>query len=341
MRKATIRDVAELAGVSTATVSRALSGSRPVSDELAATIKRAADSLGYSGNIIASSLRRNRTDTVGMVVPSIANPFFTSLVVNVEHVLARRGLQLFLCDSRSDPDVEAQRLKSLVSRQVDEIIISPCHGELSAEAVRASAATLPVVQLDRFAMDTQTDWVGVDDDAAQSLVMEHLSERGAQSAAFISSELTNSSTELRRAGFFRHADRMGIETRDEWTQLGEYSIEWGRTASNIILTGKTRPDALVCADDLIALGVLQTCHTLGIDVPGDVLVTGFDNIPFSELCNPPLTTVGQPQERIAEEAVRLLDQAMNNSSESTAHIALAPELIVRQSTVGQAAATAP
>src|SRR3546814_5971079 len=85
MRKATIRDVAELAGVSTATVSRALSGSRPVSDELAATIKRAADSLGYSGNIIASSLRRNRTDTVGMVVPSIANPFFTSLVVNVEH----------------------------------------------------------------------------------------------------------------------------------------------------------------------------------------------------------------------------------------------------------------
>lgn len=227
MRKATIRDVAELAGVSTATVSRALSGSRPVSDELAATIKRAADSLGYSGNIIASSLRRNRTDTVGMVVPSIANPFFTSLVVNVEHVLARRGLQLFLCDSRSDPDVEAQRLKSLVSRQVDGIIISPCHGELSAEAVRASAATLPVVQLDRFAMDTQTDWVGVDDDAAQSLVMEHLSERGAQSAAFISSELTNSSTELRRAGFFRHADRMGIETRDEWTQLGEYSIEWG------------------------------------------------------------------------------------------------------------------
>lgn len=124
MRKATIRDVAELAGVSTATVSRALSGSRPVSDELAATIKRAADSLGYSGNIIASSLRRNRTDTVGMVVPSIANPFFTSLVVNVEHVLAQRGLQLFLCDSRSDPDVEAQRLKSLVSRQVDGIIIS-------------------------------------------------------------------------------------------------------------------------------------------------------------------------------------------------------------------------
>lgn len=336
MRKATIRDVADRAGVSTATVSRALSGSRPVSDELAKTIRQAADDLGYSGNIIASSLRRSRTDTVGMVVPSIANPFFTSLVVNVEHVLSQRGLQLFLCDSRSDPDVEAQRLRSLVSRQVDGIIISPCHGERSAEAVRSSARALPVVQLDRFALDTHTDWVGVDDDAAQSLVMEHLAAQGVRSAAFISSELTNSSTELRRAGFFRHAERVGIETRDEWTLLGDYSIDWGRESSRTMLSGKVRPDAVVCADDLIALGVLQSCHGLGLSVPGDVLVTGFDDIPFSALSNPPLTTVRQPQERIAVEAARLLDQAMNSDNAGTAHIALKPELIVRQSTVGHA-----
>lgn len=336
MRKATIRDVAERAGVSTATVSRALSGSRPVSDELAATIRQAADELGYSGNIIASSLRRNRTDTVGMVVPSIANPFFTSLVVNVEHVLSQRGLQLFLCDSRSDPAVEAQRLRSLVSRQVDGIIISPCHGERSAEAVRVSAKALPVVQLDRFALDTHTDWVGVDDDAAQALVMDHLAAQGVRSAAFISSELTNSSTELRRAGFFRHAQRVGIETRSEWTLLGDYSIEWGRESSRTMLNNDLRPDAVVCADDLIALGVLQSCQSLGLSVPLDVMVTGFDDIPFSALSNPPLTTVRQPQERIAIEAARLLDQAMNSEDSGTAHIALQPELIVRQSTAGHA-----
>ena len=340
MRKATIRDVADRAGVSTATVSRALSGSRFVSDGLVKTIKRAADELGYSGNVIASSLRRSRTNTVGMVVPSIANPFFTSLVVNVEHVLSARGIQLFLCDSRSDPDVEAQRLKSLVSRQVDGIIISPCHGARSADAVRTSAAALPVVQLDRFALDTNTNWVGVDDDAAQSLVMEHLAAQGVRSAAFISSELTNSSTELRRAGFFRHAERVGVDTRAEWTLLGDYSIDWGRESSRTILSRPDRPGAVVCADDLIALGVLQTCQSLGLDVPGDVLVTGFDDIPFSALCNPPLTTVSQPQERIAAEAVRLLEQAMNSSASGTAHIALEPELIVRQSTVGHAAATA-
>lgn len=336
MRKATIRDVAERAGVSTATVSRALSGSRPVSDELAKTIRRAADDLGYSGNIIASSLRRSRTDTVGMVVPSIANPFFTSLVVNVEHVLSQRGLQLFLCDSRSDPDVEAQRLRSLVSRQVDGIIISPCHGERSAEAVRVSAKALPVVQLDRFALDTHTDWVGVDDDAAQALVMDHLAAQGVRTAAFISSELTNSSTELRRAGFFRHAERTGIETREEWTLLGDYSIDWGRESSRVLLQNTSRPDAVVCADDLIALGVLQSCHGLGLSVPNDIMVTGFDDIPFSALSNPPLTTIRQPQERIAAEAARLLDHAMSSTATGAAHIALKPELVVRQSTVGHA-----
>jgi LacI family transcriptional regulator len=340
MRKATIRDVAARVGVSTATVSRALSGSRPVSEELAKTIRRAADDLGYSGNIIASSLRRSRTDTVGMVVPSIANPFFTSLVVNVEHVLFQRGLQLFLCDSRSDPDIEAQRLRSLVSRQVDGIIISPCHGERSAEAVQWSARALPLVQLDRFVRDTHTDWVGVDDDAAQALVMDHLAAQGVRTAAFISSELTNSSTELRRAGFFRHAQRVGIETRDEWTMLGDYSIDWGREASLRLLGNGARPDAVVCADDLIALGVLQSCQTSGLDVPGDILVTGFDDIPFSALSNPPLTTVRQPQERIAAEAARLLDQAMNSAVTGTAHIALKPELIVRQSTARHARAAA-
>ncbi|SNS86152.1 LacI family DNA-binding transcriptional regulator [Rhodococcoides kyotonense] len=340
MRKATIRDVAERAGVSTATVSRALSGSRPVSDELMKTIRQAADDLGYSGNIIASSLRRSRTDTVGMVVPSIANPFFTSLVENVEHVLSQRGLQLFLCDSRSDPDVEAQRLRSLVSRQVDGIIISPCHGARSAEAVRISAKALPVVQLDRFALDTHTDWVGVDDDAAQALVMDHLASLGVRTAAFVSSELTNSSTELRRAGFFRHASRVGIETRDEWTLLGAYSIEWGRDASHALLASDFRPDAVVCADDLIALGVLQSCQALGLSVPEDVMVTGFDDIPFSALSSPPLTTVRQPQERIAIEAARLLDQAMNDAVTGAAHIALKPQLVVRQSTVGQARVTA-
>ncbi len=330
MARATIRDVADRAGVSTATVSRALSGARPVSPSVLEQVTRAAADLGYSGNGIASALRRSRTDTVGMVVPSIANPFFTALVESVEHAVQQAGRQLFLCSSRSDPTLEAQRLRSLVARQVDGIVISPVHGSLSTEAVAWAAGELPLVQVDRHVSGVTSDWVGVDDDAALRLVVDHLADRGVQSAALVSSTLTNSSTELRGAGFLAHTARRGLAVAA--VLLGDYSIEWGRQAAGQLLAAGSLPDAVVCADDLIALGVLQACATAGVAVPGDVLVTGFDDIPYSALSNPPLTTVRQPQDEIAVEAVRLLTAALGPDREDPVHTAMAPSLVVRAST---------
>ncbi len=332
MPKITIRDVAAHARVSTATVSRALSGARPVSPDVLKQVRRAAEELGYSGNGIASALRRSRTDTVGMLVPSIDNPFFTSLVESVEHALQQAGRQLFLCSSRSDPALEAQRLRSLVARQVDGIVISPVHGTESTEAVGWAAAELPLVQVDRYVSGVPSDWVGVDDDAGLRLIVEHLAARGARSAAFVSSRLTNSSTELRLAGFRRHTERLGIAVDDAAVLLGEYSIGWGRKAAEGLLGSGRLPGAIVCADDLIALGVLQACSEAGVAVPDEVLVTGFDDIPFSALSAPPLTTVHQPQELIAAEAVRLLQRALGRACNEPAHIALTPTLVVRAST---------
>jgi LacI family transcriptional regulator len=328
--RVTIRDVAERAQVSTATVSRALSGAKPVSPAVAEQVRRAADELGYAGNGIASALRRSRTDTVGMVVPSITNPFFTGLVEHVEHALQEAGRQLFLCSSRSDPGLEAQRLRSLVARQVDGIIISPAHGSLSTPAVHRAAQELPLVQVDRYVTGVDSDWVGVDDDAALGLVAEHLSARGVRSAAFVSSRLTNSSTELRVAGFRRHADRLGIAVTG--VHLGEYSIAWGRQAAEQLLREGPRPGAVVCADDLIAFGVLQACTAAGVRVPGDLLVTGFDDVPFAALSNPPLTTVHQPQREIAAEAVRLLSRVLGDEHAAPSRTALTPSLTVREST---------
>lgn len=329
----TIRQVAERAGVSTATVSRALSGARSVSPELARRIEDAVAELGYSSNGIASSLRRNRSDTIGMVVPDIANPFFTALVKNVDLVLAQRGWQMLLCDAQSSPRTEADRLASLINRRVDGIIISPTNETDSGPAVRAAAARVPVVQIDRRARDTDTDWVGIDDDFAESLIVAHLRGLGVSSAAFVSATPTDSSTELRQAGFLKHALTQGLTVDTEAILLGEYSVEWGQQAGARILETVDRPDAIVCGNDLIALGVLQACRNAGAAVPGEIVVTGFDDIPFAALSTPPLTTIAQPLADIAVEGVRLLAQAINGEATTqTIRASLGSRLVVREST---------
>ncbi|MFB4315534.1 LacI family DNA-binding transcriptional regulator [Actinomadura sp. 21ATH] len=326
MQRVTIAEVAARAGVSTATVSRVLSGRGQVSEDMARRVRRAADDLGYQVNSIARALRDGRTGTVGMVVPSITNPFFTSLVESVEHVLGQEGKELFLCDARSDPRIEARRLASLVARNVDGIIVSPSHGTESGPAVQETADRLPLVQLDRFVAGTDTDWVGVDDIAAMRQVVDHLHAGGARSAAFVGSRLTNSSSEQRLDGFRRRAAETGMTVRDEWILLGDYTVEWGEEAIDRL---PDLPDAIVCADDLIALGVTRACRSHGIDVPARVQVTGFDNIEFARLGEPALTTVDQPRDQIAAEAVRLLGAA---GGASRAHISLVPRLVVRDST---------
>jgi LacI family transcriptional regulator len=361
MPSVTITDVARRAGVSVATVSRVMSASRPVGREVEVRVRRAAADLGYSANGIARALRRNRTDTVGMVVPSILNPFFTTLVDSMERALHAEGKQLFLCDSRQDPDVEAQHLRSLIERHVDGIVVSPCHMTASAAAVTASARQVPLVQLDRHvALDRRADggggdgdgggidWVGLDDDEALRLLLAHLHAAGARSAAFVTSELTNSSTKQRLAGFRRHASDLGFRVDDDWIVLGDYTVDSGDEAAGRLLDGAARPDAIVCADDLIAIGVLRGCRERGVRVPEDVQVTGFDDIVFSEHVTPSLTTVDQPTHRMAREAIRLLQLrtpadpgararalasgVAEEPAPDAVRIALRPRLVVRQST---------
>lgn len=334
MALVTLADVAARARVSEATVSRVMSASRPVGKERAARVRRAADELGYTGNSIARALRKSRTDTVGMVVPSILNPFFTGLVDSMERVLHAQGKQLLLCDSRQDHEIEAKHLQSLLQRQVDGIVISACHQTKSAPALQAAVRQAPVVQLDRRIDFDGADWIGIDDDEAMRLALEHLYAAGARSAAFVSSAMTNSSTSERLAGFRRHADRLGIEVREQWIVLRDYTIESGTLAGRALLGGRrNRPQAIVCADDLIAIGVLRACRELGVRVPDEVQVTGFDDITFANYVFPPLTSLAQPTDRMASEALHLLQVASSRDPDHVGtRIRLAPRLIPRETT---------
>jgi LacI family transcriptional regulator len=323
---ATIHDVAKLAGVSTATVSRVLSRSRGVQPESARKVLAAAEQLGYRYNAVARALRTNRSNTIGMLVPQISNPFFPALVEAVERRLSREGLELLLCDSQRDVEVEARRLRALVERQVDGIIISPYDFTGSARAVRGLVGRIPVIQVDRRVDDALTDWVGVDDDAGFAQVVDHLVAAGRRRLVFVSSVLTNYSAHARLDAVTKALRRHGLTAAQE-PLLGTFEVEWGLEAAARIDLHAV--DGVVCGNDAIALGALRGLREAGVSVPGDMAVTGFDDISFAEISDPPLTTVRQQWDAMADECVRLLLQPAEHGPRA---IAITPTLQIREST---------
>jgi LacI family transcriptional regulator len=329
----TIREVAERAGVSVATASRVLTGSRNVSVDLAERVNEAARVLGYRHNAVARALRRGRTNTIGMVVPEISNPFFPAIVESVERRLQMTGRDLLLCDAQQDPEIERKRIMALVDHQVDGLIIIPVSAKASHTALAEVSTRMPVVQVDRFVEEYAADWVGVDGSLGMSLAVEHVASLGATGIALVSATLDTSAGQQRHAGFERAMDRIG-HPRD-WPQLlGTFRAEWGRSAAAILLDGDRLPDAVVCGNDEIAIGVLGEFRRRHVHVPDDVLITGFDDIRFAALADPPLTTVRQPHEQLAAECIRLLDARAADPDTPVQRIAIAPTLVVRESTVG-------
>lgn len=330
--RVTIRDVAARAGVSVATASRALSGNRAVSTANLRTVSRAAVELDYRPNRIASALRRQVTDTIGLVVPQISNPFFPMLIEAVHTQLQSSPRQLLLCDAMQDPDAEGQRLRALLDHKVDGILISPCDSERSRDAVRMAAQRVPLVQVDRQIPGEGSDWVGVDDTAGMQLVVSHLLERGARRVAFVGAAPSGaSSAHLRMISFNDAAARLGLEALPPL--LGGFTTEWGVSAGRSLLERGDLPDAVVCASDTIALGLLRVLVGAHVLVPEDMLLTGFDDVGAAQLSIPSLTTVRQPFDVLAREALRLLNERIEGRDAPGQRIAVSPELVVRESTV--------
>lgn len=280
--------------------------------------------------MVASSLRKQVTNTIGLVIPQISNPFFPALVESIERQLETADRQLLLADSRRNVVTESARLRSLVDRRVDGIMISPCDSAMSAEAVRATALELPLVQIDRRIVGEATDWVGADNECGMRLVVEHLARQGIRSALFVGATPAISTGKARLAAFDTAAAECNIVVHPPL--LGDFTFEWGSDAARAALSRGRLPDAVVCGNDLIALGLLRQFFSAGVHVPADILVTGFDDIASAELSTPSLTTVRQPNETIAREALRLLVERMERPSGSAQRIAVAPELVIREST---------
>ncbi|GAA2643993.1 LacI family DNA-binding transcriptional regulator [Streptomyces lunalinharesii] len=329
----TLRDVARAAGCSVATVSRVLAGTRPVGAETARAVRAAADRLGYRPNEVARALRSRSTGTVGLVLPQITNPFFPSLVRELEHALHAEGRAVLLADCDDDPATEATRIAALLDRRVDALLLIPVDERRSRDAVAAAAARVPLVLLDRGCGPGVADSVAVDNAAGMALVLEHLAATGRRRPCFVGAAGTASAAVERRVAYAAGAAALD-PAAPQRTVLGDFSVEWGRAAVDRIWSA--RPDAVVCANDLIAAGALQRLRQLGADVPGEVAVTGFDDVPLAGLADPALTTVRQPVAELAAEAARLLAHRpaaapIPGPRRPVRTVRLAPELVVRGS----------
>lgn len=299
--------------------------------DLVRAVRRAAEDLDYQVNHIGRALRRQASGTIGVVVPDIDNPFFPQMVQAIDRALHRQDCGLFLCDANNDPQLEAERLRVLLQRRVDGIIISPVHRQRSVQAIRQAAREVVVVQVDR-SVDAHTDIVAVDQAQAMNLLIDHVMAAGRRRVAFITSGDSVSTAAERLAAY--RARMAGDRGALERVYVGDLSLQWGsEVVPAIVASGKPLPDALICANDLIALGAMQQLRWAGIKVPDDVLVTGIDDTPFGRVSEPELTTVRQPVDQIGDEAVTMLFSRLQDPSRVPRRLTLSPELVVRRSTI--------
>jgi LacI family transcriptional regulator len=322
----TIRDVAARAGVATATVSNVLTGRRQVAEDRRRRVLEAVGALGYQPNRLAAGLRRQRTGTVGMVVPDLTNPFFAALVQRVEELAAEGDCQILLVDSSNDPAREAARTRALLAHRIDGLIMAPTEDALPA----AAGAGLPVVLVDRGFGLPGFDTVAADNEEACYRGCRHLLQLGHRDIALLASTDRLANIRDRIEGYRRALAEAGEGERASVVH-GGLSVEGCRAAIEQELRRADRPTAIFAATYDATLGAIKAIRAVDLAFPEDVSLLGFDDFDWMTVLRPYVSTVAQPIDAMAAAAWRLLTARLANG-EAEARIRLPCTLKVREST---------
>ena len=331
----TIRDVARLAEVHPGTVSRALNEQTRalVNEETAARVLRAADELGYRPNPIARGLKTNRSFTIGVLIPDLTNPLFPPIVRGIEDRLAQAGYTPLIVNTDNDPERERRHLEAMLARQVDGLIAATAR--LDAEPLaQAAAGGTPLVLVNRSFEDGSVAAVTVDDRRGSALAVEHVAGLGHRLIGHVAGPQNVSTGHQRYQGFLGAMAAAGLEARPEHVSFSaSFTEAEGARACAEILAHEPRVTAIVAANDRLAMGCYDALADEGLQCPGDVSVVGFNDMPFIERFNPPLTSVRVPQREIGTAAAEiLLAQLTEDEPPPAAELLLEPTLVVRGST---------
>lgn len=323
--------VSRLAGVSVATVSRAFSDPTKLAPTTLEKVRAAAAQLNYRPNALAQALRSNRTYAILVIVPDIANSFYSRVLDGIEEAAKQSGFSPLLANSADDPEFERNCIEMVRARRVDGII------QLGARSIedllqRESGSDVPFVHAVERTDRSHAPSVGIDNVEAARLMTQHMISLGHQNIGVIGGSASSDITIHRLNGYKAALSEAGISFDSTLVEYGEYSATSGMDSARSLLARAPAISAVFCLSDEIAFGVMSAARELGIALPQDLSIAGFDNVEFGQYTVPPLTTVRQPSRRMGACAMELMLELLSSpGNPTTKTVIMDAELVIRES----------
>ena len=328
-----IREVARLAGVSVATVSRTLKSPDCVRQATRDKVNAAVEQAGYRPNLMAVQFRSRRTANLVILVPKIANSFFARVISGAQQAAQVAGYRLLLCDTQGREEIEREFAELVYAHQADGVIQLRAFDPFPTDR----EDTPPIVNACEVIKGGRHLTISLDNHAAAKAMTEHLINLGHRRIGLIKGPQTSPLTQDRVAGYLAALDQAGITVDPAIICHGDFSLRAGYEGAATLIAMPDRPTALFCENDEMAIGALKRIKESGLCVPEDISVVGFDDIPLAHYCDPPLTTIAQPAEAFGQTAVEMLINLIEKKPNPQRHVILPFELTLRQSAAARSA----
>jgi DNA-binding LacI/PurR family transcriptional regulator len=333
--RVSIKDIAEAAGVSHSTVSRALGDSPLVKAETKTRIQRLAQEMGYTPDAIARSLVTQKTLTVGVVVTTITDPFVAEVVQGIEDAAHENGYSVILASSNAEPDRELAAVEMLRSKRVDCLIVTSSRvGALYLDHLERIGVPVVLVNNHNQQSGRYTFSISVDNQHGGRVATRHLIERGHRRIGYVTGPADHSDDADRMAGYRQALEEAGLPFRADWILSGNGRLDGGEQALDALVRLDPPPTAVFCYNDMTAIGLMCAARRAGFALPQDLALVGFDDIPLASRVFPPLTTLAQPQRDMGHQAMHMALELIHGpeESESFDDVLIKGKLIVRETT---------
>lgn len=329
MRKVTMDDVAKRCKLSVATVSRVYTNPEKVSPKNREKVYRAIEELNYQPNMLARNLRKLQTNSILVVIPNIMNTFFSYILKSIQNAAFENGYQVLLGDTDKSPEMEEKYLHLLQQKMVDGMIF--LYPRMHPSAIQRVIDKHPVVIVGHQETPADIPFVINNNRLSSQTATEHLIRLGHRRIAYFSGPLGLSLSKERQEGFFSAMVAHGLAVDESLVCEGDFYFQSGYDLALQMLASPNPPTALVAASDEMAIGAMKAARKLGISIPDEFAVVGFDDIKMALICEPPLTTMAQPKEDLGRISVEMLIRMMKGEPLSSKHVILNDELVIRES----------